>query len=147
MSFKIHLLIISIIILIIYFVSQFLLQPKVSEVTIQAAPVSKYFLSIVDATWGANCRKYTTGTNASNIDNKPLVKENNVLLAVSNLCNNKPNCTIPINIETLGADPLPSCGYKTLQVNYRCFLTDKLNSVEASQGVLTIDCDKLLAPQ
>lgn len=128
-----------------YFVSQTLLQPKPKTITTETAPASRYFLSIIDASWGANCDANSSRKGYQS--SKPSPKENNVLSVVSNMCNGKPSCDIPVDSEQLGIDPDPSCGYKMLQVNYRCFLVDKLHTVEMPNGTMSIDCEKLLEPK
>ena len=72
------------------------------------------------------------------------IKEDNVRSAVSNLCNGKAVCDIPLDTATLGDDPLPICGSKILQIEYRCFSIDKLRIAKAATGAISIDCDKQL---
>ena len=65
-----------------------------------------------------------------------------MLYSISNLCNGKNKCDILIDSNALGGDPLPTCGYKILEIEYRCFTIDRIRKASANDGVLTIDCDK-----
>ena len=136
MSFKIHLLIITIIVTVLYLVWVFVASQSSEPVIIQQSPTSQYNISIAHASWGMNCRtsfSYAGGIDAmGQVDNDvdlSKIKEDNVRSAVSNLCNGKAVCDIPLDTATLGDDPLPICGSKILQIEYRCF---------------SIDCDKQL---
>jgi hypothetical protein len=160
MNLKIHLVIIAMIVVIIYVVRSFLeaQQHSPAAIIIKGEAVSAYSISIVHASWGLNCVsmfKYMNqqaGTSENNdlyaqnsyIDLSK-IKEDNVLVAVSNLCNGKSSCDIGINTNALGDDPLPSCGSKVLQVDYRCFEVDKLRGARVPFGSMTIDCDKQMA--
>jgi len=158
MNFKTHLIIVSVIIITLYFArSLFMAESSNAPQTIEkSAARSPYFINIVRASWGLNCieslkymNEYSEGReagyNAGNSIDFSKVKENNVLTAVSNICNDKSSCVFPIDISALGEDPLPSCGNKVLQVDYRCFSVDKLRSAnEISGGNLSVDCDKQL---
>ncbi len=152
MNFKIHLLIISILIIASFGIIQLIMGHKEEQQQITAAAVaSPYTINIERASWGLNCLAYTKNKNTDNyMQPDPAntkLKENNVLSAVSRLCNVKSKCDIPIDPNVLGEDPAPSCGYKVLQVEYRCFNIDRLRSEKASEGVISIDCDKNLSNQ
>ncbi len=155
MPLRTHLLIISVIITVLYVITQVFMATEKQPVVVsseQSAPISAYNLTISSASWGLNCKAlYTNRINSKNSannnfdeesDEREKIKDNNVLYIVSQLCNGKPKCEIPIDPSVLGEDPFPSCGYKELQVEYRCFSVDKLRRMKATDGILTIDCDK-----
>lgn len=153
MNLKIHLLIIVIIITALYFAKSFLDSlPKTAPETAKLEEVSKYHISIVRASWGLNClemARYIRQDNEKNdiYSQKPKIDlsrivENNVFAEVSNICTDKPSCTISNNTSMLGEDPMPVCGNKYIQVEYRCFDIDKLRGARTNSETLTIDCDK-----
>lgn len=159
---KIHLLIISIIIGTLYFVQRFFIaQPSTQEVRV-ANPVSPYYITVAHASWGMNCLAIakSINSNASMYKDENLgayqdspyaemdiskIKEDNVLSAVSSICNGKPSCAIPIDPSALGGDPLPSCAGKVLNIEYRCFKVDKVRFARSSSDTIHIDCDKQFA--
>lgn len=151
MNFKIHLLIITVIVAMLYLVRVFVASQSSEPVIIQQAATSQYSISIAHASWGMNCRASfgyagggdTMGQVGSDVDFSK-IKEDNVLSAMSNLCNDKMSCDIPLNTATLGDDPLPVCNNKILQIEYRCFSIDKLRIAKAATGTISIDCDKQL---
>ncbi len=148
MSFKIHLLVISIIILTFYFITQIFMTHKLEPQSNTPSLIkgSPYTITIERASWGANCHIAPTDKNNNSYlqsdDVNKKTKENNVIKSVAQLCNGKAKCDILINPNTLGEDPFPACMYKILQVEYRCFSVDRLRKKEATEGVLAIDCDK-----
>jgi len=152
MNFKIHLLIISAIIIVLYLASSFLASRSSAPKPLTQTPqVSDYYISVVHASWGLNCVSFIkrmSSQNEESLDTSRLdtskLKTDNVLSAVSNLCNGKDTCEIPLDAASLGGDPAPSCGNKTLMVEYRCFSIDKLRSATASYGALPIDCNAQL---
>ncbi len=148
MSFKVHLIIVCTIIIAVFFTWHIMENMKKSQpAEIAKETASPYSITITHASWGVNCRNsYTLGTNDrkdpfaynGNADNK--LHEDNVLEAVSKLCNGKLKCSIPIKKETLGDDPAPSCGNKMLNIEYRCFSFDRPWIVEGDSKKLDIDC-------
>ena len=117
-------------------------------VTTTLSPRSSYSITVERASWGLNCNsvyndKYNSPSKSEEA-NSNVTKEDNVLYKVSILCNGKSKCDIPINTDVLGADPFPGCGYKNLQIEYRCFSVDRLRKGKAAEGFLIIDCDKEL---
>lgn len=142
MSFKIHLLVISVIIIMIYFITNIFMANKAAEVATIAPPVerSPYTITIERASWGENCNSIIDKNKSD--DAVSTVRDNNVIYKVSRLCNGKPNCDISINSSSLGDDPMPGCLYKVLQVEYRCFSVDRLRKESASEGTININCDK-----
>lgn len=115
-----------------YVIMQILMMPKQEHESTTKSLVenSPYAIKIEHAHWGLNCH---TSEN-KNVDN--------VLNRVSQICNGQSKCDILINTNMLGEDPVPNCGYKILQVEYRCFSVDRLHSIKAKEGGLSIDCDK-----
>lgn len=151
MSFKIHLIIVSFIIATLYVVRVFFLEQPAQPVnTTKVATASPYHLSVVHASWGFNCKVFMPSKQYPLVNNysqqydidTSKINEDNVLSAVSNICNGKSSCVINLDTNTLGEDPLPSCGNKILQVDYRCFSVDKLRTARAAVGQINIDCDK-----
>lgn len=140
MPFKIHLIIVSILIILVLFLTKTFLSPKTEEIQIFTKP-SPYTIIINRASWGLNCRidnkKYD---NYVRMDEEKSI-ENNVLSAVSRICNTKSSCSISADIYSLGGDPVPSCGYKELDIEYRCFSLDKIRVIKSSDAVVNINCD------
>ena len=148
MHFKAHLLIVSIIIVMIYgIIHIFMMNKSEPAATAILKERSPYNITVERASWGLNCNspyndKYNSNTQSE--ESRSVVKEDNVLYKVSIYCNGKPKCDIPISSDALGGDPAPSCGYKNLQIEYRCFSVDKLRKAKAIEGFLSIDCDREL---
>lgn len=104
------------------------------------------FLQIDSASWGLNCMKY-----AEKLPPKPRLSEDeptpiplrrdNVLRAVSSLCNSQPYCEFWVDSETLGQDPIPSCT-KEFRVEYRCNDLDRVRRVSFydTQETVVLDC-------
>jgi hypothetical protein len=149
MNFKIHILVILVIVAVLFVARSFVTYaPSTPQVIVQAPAESAYSISIAHASWGLNCPVSPRGVGGQNgmyetVDYSK-IKEDNVLSVVSNLCNGNSKCDVAVNINPLGDDPLPSCGSKILQIDYRCFSVDKLRTAVASSGVVSIDCDKQL---
>ncbi len=104
------------------------------------------FVQIKSATWGQNCNGFLKDMQEQARKNNkpstlPLVRQDNALRVVSTLCNGKESCSFSLTEQAMGFDPAPSCA-KTIEVEYRCFLTDlphKISS-EYSKSVY-IDCE------
>ena len=127
-------------------------------------------LTIATATWGANCndairaalleREQSGNTEGSKPPAKKpdpnapipvdapkvaqaplaLVTPNNVLPLVSTLCNGKLKCEFKTVSEVLKYEPFTVCA-KSLELGYRCFAFDKLNTIKFGQGETTrLDC-------
>ncbi|MEZ5691484.1 MAG: hypothetical protein R3D71_07460 [Rickettsiales bacterium] len=157
MSFKIHLIVVVIISLVLLLAAKMIVPaPEQNTPTPVNNPtsLSPYKIVIERASWGLNCLKsklYQKQNNTENSYNyyddsndKGNRKENNVLYRVSQLCNGKSKCDFPINTYNLGEDPFPTCGYKILHVEYRCFEIDRLRVLETKNNQLNIDCDAML---
>jgi len=118
----------------------------------QTLVISPYAISIYTASWGLNCREFTkngadTEYNTTNNADIDKLRENNVLYQLSKICNGKPSCNIAVSPTMLGEDPMPSCGYKELQIEYRCFSVDRLRKIKTDESSVIIDCDKQLGTQ
>ena len=113
-------------------------------------PDSDRFIQIAKANWGFNCNRFIEQYNQAVEAQKKIdpyntqklvdpVRQNNVLLEISNQCNGKVTCQIAADPKALG-DPYRNCR-KFLEVEYRCFSFDRPWPVTAEQGTtLTIDC-------
>lgn len=153
---KHHLMAITAIFLTIFVVSQLAKKPPAPPVA-AVAPLSSRFIIIVSADWGINCnpaiareieqqqREAAQKKPNDKLGTEPatpplaLLKENNALIPLTNLCGNKEICEFEATTEILGS-PVKSC-LKTLQARYRCFEYDKLQHVEGREGEkITIDC-------
>lgn len=155
MPFRIHLLIISAIIGIIYLAWQYMYATPVEAPVIVEQPVEEEAsenksIQIIHATWGMNCSNVQFGAvkeehvanYANDTQNKKPVNDDNVLEAVGKLCNGKISCAIAINTDTLGPDPMPQCYDKQLEIEYRCFAFDRPWRVKSTNAPITIDCSK-----
>ncbi len=144
MSFKIHLIIVSAIIVVVYAAWQMMASAP-PQVVQQGAPASAYSIIVAHASWGLNCH-YRTATQsvdeAYGTGAKNKLREDNALVAVSAWCNGKPLCEIPLTPEALGEDPAPECSSKELHVEYRCFSYDRAWDARATSGKLVINCEK-----
>ena len=112
-------------------------------------------IRIHSATWGLNCNSYILTAKQAQA-NAPLKKDargqiipgkplqpvvlNNVLDTVKKLCEGKPVCEFFTSNEALGLDPVEGC-FKKLDVQYRCFTSDRLTITQANQGeLLKLNC-------
>ena len=146
MNFNTHLLIVSVLIVVGYGFWHFGVQ-KPAQAPAQGSVVSRYSISISQASWGVNCQArsslYDEQTNDgfSKATGTPL-KPNNVFRPVSQACNGKVSCDITRTV--LGPDPDPECPEKLLEVEYRCFAYDRPWKVRGFDNQLTIDCRRLI---
>ncbi len=155
MSFKIHLIIVCIIIMVVYGIWQVTLHTAPQPVVQNEETTSSNAISIIHASWGLNCtfrpdvEETKDPYKAFATTTKPTdkLRPDNVLTAVSTLCNGKPQCSIPLVPEVLGEDPLPECNIKALEVEYRCFVYDRPWVVKSSVKQLDIDCSQKNNPQ
>src|SRR4051812_37845394 len=109
MSFKVHLLIISVIILMVYVGWMFLnREPTLVATRLVNAP--KQQITVVHASWGMNCLR-STGAAATpsavndayvSKDAKNKLHEDNVLATVAKLCNGQTECDIAADPTVLG---------------------------------------------
>ena len=134
MNFKIHLIIISAIILALYTALQFRPEPTAENPIIMATQDNGDFaISVAGATWRGNCPP---------LDPEKTSNRNNVLTRVVELCNGKSECNIPLNVATLGYVTEDSCPDRMLEVEYRCFSYDKLWNASSYVKSLTINCKR-----
>lgn len=119
--------------------------------TISGAPS----IEVYSATWGENCngelkklveaesrKPLKTDDKGMIIEGErtQLVKRDNVLAKVAELCNGKSQCDLSPTSELLGLEPFAPC-LKNLDVRYRCFDFDRLRNKTITQGHNeTIDC-------
>lgn len=132
MSLRIHLIIVSFIILIVFAGWQWM-RPGAPD---QAGGSSPYAIQIVRASYGLNClynygRAPAAATPdslpaAENSADLPPLRENNVLERLSAFCNLKTRCPLKSDPAWLGFNPAPGCYNKQLSVEYRCFSYDRL---------------------
>ena len=119
------------------------------------------YIHIYSASWGLNCAPFIEQENArlqelrlrpqllqtlpqdaqpASLEPIPAVTRDNVLSIVGERCNNQISCSFDASSALLKSEPLASC-YKHLEVSYRCFEFDRLNTVKVNQSdTLTIDC-------
>ncbi len=152
MSFKTHLLVVSFIIATVYGVWQLLyVHPQPAIVEVPQPQAGDKSIQIIRASWGLNCANMRFAQNgapespatfANSSPTVPQIKENNVLEAVSRLCNGQPACSIAPTVEILGTDPQPQCFDKKLEIEYRCFAFDRPWRVRGNNTTLQIDCSK-----
>ena len=146
MSFKLHLIIVSFIIISVYLAWQMMNAPAPApQAETQGAT---YHISVIHASWGVNCRLLANIENGKPAENpyaaatdENKLKVDNVLPVVSGLCNGKQSCDIPIDIQTLGDDPSPNCTIKMLEVEYRCFSYDRPRSEKIIGTMLSLHCN------
>jgi hypothetical protein len=112
------------------------------------APEKVYdeFIQIDSASWGMNCvsyaNRYPQQEAEDEDDTPPLpLRRDNVLRALSSLCNGYATCNFTITSETLGKDPVPSCT-KELRIEYRCNDMEKVRreSFFDNQEEVILDC-------
>jgi len=146
MSFKIHLIIISCIIIAMTLSWEFMhnspTQPDTAPAKLQ------HSLSITHASWGLNCRDIVVNSDTTQNaflnkhDGNSRLHEDNVLGTVSRLCNGNMNCDVPVDESSLGSDPAPACPSKVLEIEYRCFSYDRPWIVKISSGTASLHCDQ-----
>src|SRR5687768_9678856 len=112
MSFKVHLLIVSVMIVVVYLVWGAIKTLR-ELAAVQDSAKSAYSITITHASWGLNCplmgndmntldkayaKKHPAGKTA-----KPY--EDNVLSIISELCNGKETCDIAVSADMFGDLP------------------------------------------
>jgi hypothetical protein len=145
MSFKVHLFIVSLIIIAVSLIWQLRGQ---GTPTPQEAAVIPHVISIIHASWGMNCKDIAIVQDGMPQDAfgnpqtvNPKIKLDNVFGPVSMECNGKTECEIQADDAKLGEDPAPECTPKTLEIEYRCFSYDRPWRVKASSGPLKLKCE------
>jgi hypothetical protein len=152
MPLKLHFIAICFITVLVFVVWKITQSAPIEPVTIQAEPVSSHAISIIHATWGNNCKEFlgsSKGGGNSGFANDPQsasgIREDNVLLPVSSICNGKQKCTIELSEKTFGINPVPNCA-KTLEVQYRCFSFDRPWTAKSDDNNLSIVCNSTTTP-
>lgn len=142
MSLKTHIMALSVILVTVLLGWQLVGGPKPAA---PADPLSEHFIEIIRASWGLNCAggpsRIAAANNNPNANATNPLRENNVLVKISNLCNGKTSCVVNNTPEELGTDIAPECMDKLLTVEYRCFSFDRPWSASAkNRGTIAIDC-------
>jgi hypothetical protein len=135
MSLKSHLIIITTLIVFMFFgwqVMKIMAERRAAQPVVEESPRK---IDVVRASWGLDCigsqfrtRKATTQAAGDFVkgDEQVGLTENNILKQITDLCENKVSCTVKNHIEFYGFDPAPGCQYKTVVVEYRCYEFDRL---------------------
>ena len=143
MTFKTHLLIVAVIILMVYLVWDIGRTPPAT------APQSNYAITVSHASWGLNCPLYANGNNVldrayvkKSANGEALPKQDNVLQVIASTCNGATDCTIAISDDAFPGIAPTECVNKKLEVEYRCFSYDRPWHAEAvsSAGALQLSC-------
>jgi len=145
-SFKVHLIIISCIVIVVLLVWQFM-PHSAAPVPDNAAMKQTYSIAITHASWGLNCKNTAVNSdnsreaflNKSGANNK--LHADNVLSQVSHLCNGATSCNVKGDETTFGSDPAPDCNDKMLEIEYRCFSYDRPWNVKSATTV-NISCEQ-----
>ncbi len=156
MRWKIHAAVIGVI-TAVFFIGYLLFSPtpKTPE-QMAVINTSGIRMQIEQASWGLKCNElydaYKKRADADAQSDKPpsenpnysppvLIQANNVLTKVKELCEGKDTCDITASSDVLG-NVFSDCS-KDLEVSWRCFSYDRLQSGKASNGnVLSITCKK-----
>lgn len=149
MSFKLHLIIISCIVVVVMLVWQ-LMHSGIMTPAETGTPKQQYALSVTHASWGLNCRGMLINTPAptssafANKQDQPTnaLREDNVIGVVAPMCNGNMDCQITADEATLGKDPAPGCNNKELVIEYRCFSYDRPWVAKSSSGSITLHCEQ-----
>lgn len=146
MPLKTHLIIVSIIIASVLGVWQVARHmPKTVQLPKKQSDTRA--IEVVRASWGLNCLdSFASAPQKGDAfgrtfaHNNPL-KENNILVKVSEACNLRAQCVIRNDVEQLGFDPAPECPGKEIIVEYRCFSYDRPWRITIpSRESAAIDC-------
>lgn len=148
MSFKIHLIIVCVIIIAVYSTWQISKRLESSQQPVnQQENVSPYKISIISASYGLNCLDEYNIPNQSPSDpfaykakKNEKLKKDNVLELIARACDNKIKCSIILKPELLGGDPAPDCVGEILEIEYRCFSFDRPWTIKGEGKSLDIDC-------
>ena len=154
-NFKFHAIALASICAIVVLVSSLMKQDE--PVIDPNGPSNGRAIEVFSATWGKNCdatidtilaaRAATPPEKDANgvLVPQPKVekaKKDNVLSTVSAVCNGHVTCELAPNSTNMGIEPAESC-YKQLEIGYRCFSFDRMNSISIGQGKsTTIDCNE-----
>jgi len=147
MSFKTHLLIVSVIIMVIYLIWDWSRSgPEPAAAVDNGQP--SYTITVNHASWGLNCPVIVGNVLDKAYEKKAASEEaqhpkmDNALQIVSGICNGSPTCLITVSDETFPDMAPPDCTDKKLEIEYRCFSYDRPWHAEANSatGMLTLDC-------
>lgn len=151
MSLKIHLIIVSLIVIVLTLGWQ-AASYWGNKNTPHQSP--RGVIQVVRATLGLNCDPSTLTADITVAhpagdfnDNSQKIKEDNVHQQISQLCNGKTTCSILNNTDALGFDPAPNCFDKQILVEYRCYAFDRLWQViipPHESG--SVDCTNVVPP-
>lgn len=147
MSFKAHLIIVSVIIVVVYLTWSFIhAGPETSP--LPATAQSAYKIHITHASWGLNCPVFA---DEENVLDRAYVKKSpdgtrkpvrdNALALVAKRCNGKVKCDIPVTPDLFRGLAPQDCAEKRLEVEYRCFAFDRPWRLQAASGTLSIHCE------
>jgi hypothetical protein len=141
MSVKMHILIVSIIVFVMFLAWQVLVsmqQAKMAAAT-AAAPDSPYSIEMISAGYAGECFN-SNDAYEENQAPAPLKKDPKTLQILAGLCNKKIKCSVPVNKNITGGETAP-CMSRELHVEYRCFAVDRPWKVSAREGgVLEMEC-------
>jgi hypothetical protein len=142
---KIHLLAITAICITVIIAFQF--KPKPVQQIEKPVVLSGKFVIIHSASWGLNCLDSAKQALAEATDDevKPgaklpqIPRNNNALITISDLCNEKESCVFTPTKQLLG-EFAGNC-FAKLELAYRCFEFDKIHYLNGEQEQeITIDC-------
>ena len=111
--------------------------PQPSAVDTAASPTAQYPLSVVEATYGANCKDFVVPAPGANT-----VAIGNATAAVVAACANKTGaCDFVVDVGALG-DPAPVCA-KEFDVKWNCGSESRSAHLdgEANTGKVTLACN------
>lgn len=142
MSFKMHLLVICIIIAV---VSAGWWLFKNREAPVAPVAVSDRFIQIVHASWGLNCKGFATSQTGPQTPDTFITEgkrgpfyTDNVLLLLSQMCNGKVQCAA-WDLPKVLPNPMPACS-KELEIEYRCFEFDRPWRLKSKSNSFAINC-------
>lgn len=148
MSFKIHLLIVTFIILAVTIIWEF--KPDAVQLTDQGdnGEISRRII-VNHASWGLNCLQYDiessnrvkTPYRTKESKNKGIFKDN-AYKAVALACNGELECEVRASDEIISPEPEPNCQPKSLDIEYRCFSYDRPWRVQTEGGTVKLECTK-----
>lgn len=144
MSLKVHLFIVTLIILSVFMAWRWM---QSHDLTAAHDNAPMHTVEIVRASWGLNCGEASAARPGDAVpagpfsreNAPPALRENNILQVISALCNGKPECAIRNSPDALGGDFAPECTDKEITVEYRCFSYDRpwlLRIVPRATGVI-----------
>lgn len=153
-SLKIHALFITLAVILIGLV--LVMKQSASPPPATTETVGDVYIRITSASYGLNCVKTTKITpntpentvrpvgnfaDFSGAASNTAPTKDNVLSAVSELCNGKPRCTFPVDAQTLQFQSNDPYCLHELQVRYQCFSFDRIWEIVTATGKgFDLDC-------